>query len=53
MAQVQFESHSTHDLLNRLEAEHAELERRMQERLLDFYMTTADVMPHKPDSRRI
>lgn len=34
-------------------AEHAELERRMQERLLDFYMTTADVMPHKPDSRRI
>lgn len=34
-------------------AEHAELESRMQERLLEFYMQTADVMPQSPDSRGV
>lgn len=32
---------------------HAELERRMERLLLDHFMTTGDVMPHKQDSRKV
>jgi hypothetical protein len=34
-------------------AEYADIERRMETRLLDFFMRTADVLEHKPDSRHI
>jgi len=33
--------------------DYADIERRMERRLLDFFMTTADVLPHEQDSRRI
>jgi len=33
--------------------EYADVERAMQERLLDFFMRTADVLPRETDSRRI
>lgn len=31
----------------------AQTQRDMERRLLDFFMTTADVLPHHPDSRKI
>ncbi len=31
----------------------AETERMMERRLLDFFMTTADVLPHRQDSRKV
>ena len=33
--------------------DHAEVEREMEMRLLDFLMRTADVLPHEPDSRQV
>ncbi|MFC1462559.1 sulfatase-like hydrolase/transferase [Verrucomicrobiota bacterium] len=33
--------------------EHADLEKTMETRLLDFFMNTADVLPHKQDSRQV
>lgn len=33
--------------------EHTEIERRMETLLLDHFMTTGDVMPHRQDSRRV
>ena len=33
--------------------EHAETERELERKLLDFFMTTADVLPHDQDSRRV
>lgn len=33
--------------------DHEDLERRMETRLLDFFMETADIIPHKPDARHI
>ena len=33
--------------------EYADVERRMETRLLDFFMRTADVLPREPDSRGV
>jgi len=33
--------------------DYADVERRMEARLLDFFMHTGDVLPHEPDSRQI
>ncbi|MDP6775509.1 MAG: sulfatase-like hydrolase/transferase [Candidatus Latescibacteria bacterium] len=33
--------------------DYADVERWMETRLLDFFMHTADVLPHEPDSRRV
>ena len=33
--------------------DYADVERRLETRLLDFFMHTSDVLPHEPDSRQI
>ena len=42
------------ELVNLIDSpDHVDVRRQMEERLLDYFVTTGDVLPHKQDSRRV